>query len=124
MNKGNIYFVKRWGEILHIFDPVFRVNYWYLKVKDFKKAERQLKRIGATCELKRHNDGGFIVLEKFGQEICVIWTRGGKSDIVHECCHAANYVFDKKGIKVNTETDEMFAYYTAFLFKTIKGGGE
>ncbi|MEK7500308.1 MAG: hypothetical protein AAB649_06960 [Patescibacteria group bacterium] len=124
MKKENTYFVKRWGEILHIFDPVFCVNYWYLKVKDFKKAERQLKRIGVTCELKRHNDGGFIVLKKFGQEICVIWTRGLTSDIIHECCHATNYVFEKKGIKLSVETDELFAYYTAFLFKAIKGGSK
>lgn len=120
MSKEKYYIAKKYGDMLHIYDPVFRVNYWYQTIRDFKKAEKLLKRLDIKHEFNRENQGGFTVYEKFGQEICIMWTKGQDSDIVHECCHAANYILEKAGININKETDEIHAYYVSFLFKIIK----
>lgn len=121
-NKNkDTYFVKWWGEMLHIYDPVFRMNYWYQTIKTFDKAQALIKKLGIKHEYKQDCGGGFSVHERFGQEVCLIWTRGSKSDIVHECCHAAGYIFDRAEIKLNKETDELYAYYVSFLYKAITG---
>lgn len=121
-DKSSTYFVKKWGEMLHIWDPIFCVNFWYQTIKDFDKAEKILKNIGIVYKFKQSSDGGFSVHEKFGQEVCIIWTKGKEVDIVHECSHATQYVMNKCGIPHNESTDEIYSYYTGFLFKSITGG--
>jgi len=121
MASKNNYFVQRYGKLIHIYDPIFRANFWYQTVKDFSKATALLKKQGFNYEFKINNNGGFTVYETQGCEVCVMWTKGKDSDIVHECSHATHFVLSKAGIKLNEETDEIYSYYVAFLFKTIKG---
>lgn len=121
LNKYNTYFVKSWGNIIHIYDPIFRFNIWYLTVKNFDKAKKALKILGIKHEFKTNNQGGFSVYERFGQEIGIMWTKGSKIDISHECCHATFYILEKSGIPHNVDTDETYAYHQSFLFKCIVG---
>jgi hypothetical protein len=39
--------------------------------------------------------------------------------IAHEISHAVHYVLSRKGLQLNDETTEIYAYYTQFLTKTI-----
>jgi len=113
------YFVKKWGKMLHIYDPIFRRNFWYQKVKDKEESKKIFKKLGIDYEFKDNTSGGFAVYEKFGQEICIMWTGGKSNDIVHECTHATRWVMEMAGIEHTKETDEIYAYHTAFLFRAI-----
>lgn len=41
-------------------------------------------------------------------------------NIVHECDHIVSRVLDSRGIRLSHETEEVFAYFDEFLFKTIR----
>ncbi len=52
-----------------------------------------------------------------------VWTENRDMDtIVHECVHAANYIFNDVGHKTEAENDELMAYYIMRLFRLARTG--
>jgi hypothetical protein len=110
------FFKKR--KVLHIFDPVFRQNYyiygseWKLKdvIKDLKTMDDEFNydgdyfRAGITVDVRIGGD-----------KVIAIWFMNIPS-LVHECVHGAHWV----GLHRNMETKEEFlAYYTEWLYRVI-----
>lgn len=114
------YISKKWGEILHIFDPIYRQNYYYFNCKTEKNYQKLLKmKFKIDRELK-DKDGGCEVYKQTGIDVCFIWSKGKDiSVIAHEVFHAVHYVLERKGIKLSDETDESYAYLIQFLMKEI-----
>lgn len=122
MKMKNKYISKWTGSILHIYDFIYRQNYYYIDVKTHKEywdiCKRQLNCDVGSKETK--TDGGFNVFKqgKDKTEVCFIWAKE-KRDIVHECFHAIDYTLRHRGIPLNDDTTEAFAYALGFLVDEI-----
>lgn len=120
MKKNDNYIAKRYGEILHIFDPVFKINYYYFGCKKEEDFLKILKIKFKIDKAQHDSDGGFNVFEQHGQEVCFIWARNNDLEvIVHEICHAVHYVLETRGIQLSEKTDEIYCYLSQFLFSNI-----
>ena len=85
----------------------FRKNY---KLNDEEKDKLEMKSSGRTVMLRR---GQTIV------RLSLVKTKIGidVADLAHEIEHAAFLLFDRIGIQHTHESDEVFAYYQAFLMR-------
>lgn len=117
-------YISKWcGKILHIFDPIFMQNIYFVNAKNEIEFAEKIKSIVKIEPRKRSMDGGFKVIEgKYQTEICLIWG-SSYSIIAHECAHAAHYILSRKDIPLNDETTEVYAYYIQFLVKEISRSG-
>lgn len=118
-------YVSKWcGNILHIYDFTYRQNYYYIPARSHKEYQSIcLKELKCKIEDKTETkSGGFNVLvHKTKTDVCYIWAVD-KKDIVHECFHAISYVLRNRGIPLNDDTEEAFAYAIGFLTEQIFEG--
>lgn len=116
------YISKRYGKILHIFDFVFRQNYYYINAigkDDYSKIVKKQLKIDYKFN-KDEKNGGFSIYEQYGHEVCFIWTKGKRYDnVCHECFHAIRYMLEQRGLTINKDTDEIFAYTLQWLVDEI-----
>ena len=115
------YISKQCGEILHIYDPIYKQNYYYFCCKSHKDYQR-IARLKFKIEFKdkTNTDGAFNVFEHGGIEVCFIWTKGRKVELIaHEISHAVSYVLRQKGLPLSDDTEEAYAYLTQFLMNQI-----
>jgi hypothetical protein len=122
MKKKDCLYVSKWvGNILHIYDWTYRQNYYYVRAKTHKEYIDICKR-ELNCNIgikEKETGGGFNVFEHHDKtEVCYIWANA-KRDLVHECFHAVSYVLRSRGIPLNDDTDEAFAYSLGFLVDEI-----
>ena len=124
-DKSNEYISKRYGKILHIFDPIFRLNFYFLYASNWKEAKKFIESY-FKLELPVHGandkDGYFCVLQEpdTQTDVGVIWAR--KNDYVnlaHEVFHAVCWIADCKQIELSRGSEEAFAYLHTFLMRTI-----
>lgn len=122
MKKDKAYISKWCGKILHIFDPIYRQNYYYFNCKTEKEYQKLLKiKFRINTEI-RERDGGCEVYEQSGTDVCFIWSKGRDIPVIaHEIMHAVSYVLRRKGIGLSKETDEAYGYLAQFLMKEILG---
>jgi hypothetical protein len=106
---------KQIGGILHIYDPIFRQNY-YVYSGTPSGFVKEFKRRGITFE-EPEGDGAFKEVEHKGYIFGVIFSRDKTRSLMHECLHAAIWGLGKRGIPVSQEYDEVLAYYQSFLYK-------
>jgi hypothetical protein len=115
--------VSKWvGSILHIYDFTYRQNYYFIPAKTHKEyREICLKELKNKIEPKDKEVGGGFNVFAYGKdktEVCYIWANN-KRNIIHECFHAISYNLRNRGIPLNDDTDEVFAYAIGFLVDEI-----
>ncbi len=108
---------KRQLKIKHIFDPIFRQNYYYFNDKTHESyRKRVLKRFGVELPERSGTSGRFNAIETEGQDIGCIWARDGDMQhIVHECLHAVYFFMEARAIN----NEEVYCYALQFLVKEI-----
>jgi hypothetical protein len=119
------YVAKQCGEILHIFDPVYRQNYYYFNCRSQKDYTSLLK-LKFKIELTpKDTDGAFNVFAQRGTDVCFLWTKGKTPQLVaHEVFHAVSYILRRKGLPLSDDTEEAYAYLIQFLTTEILKHGK
>lgn len=112
---------KDYGELLHIYDPVFKNNIYYILSPDQKVMCQIIKkRFGITKDVHEGTDGRFLSEKWQDYPIGIIWTRNRlPQTIAHEACHATFWALEDKGVKPGFETEEVYAYMIQFIMKEI-----
>lgn len=115
---------KRKSKLIHIWDPVFKQNYYVsygVSRKDFIKQFKEHSDINVV--LKPSTIGAIRVIEAndHSHEIIWIWTETKKLSILfHEVFHAAVRGI---GYRINTdnfvENDEPFAYIAEMIVRKV-----
>ena len=120
-NREPGHFVKNHNGLIHVFDPVYKVNvYACVGNKDkafglFKKYLRHEFDLGGErCR------GKFFSLRFQDQTVGVVWSRDFLIPLIHECLHATFWVMDYRGVELDEKSEEAFTYYHSFLFDSIK----
>jgi len=121
--KKEFNYTSKWvNNILHIYDFIYRQNYYFIPAKTHKEYQTICqKQLNCVIEDKKtETGGGFNVYTqgKHKTEVCFIWANN-KRDIVHECFHAISYTLRHRGIPLNDDTEEAFAYAIGFLTEQI-----
>ena len=114
---------KKYGKIIHIYDPIFKINFYAVKGGSFKKFAEIMKKQLKIDLGEEKVDGKFIVITNGGIDIGLIWGKR-KGELIHECLHATVWALESKGINMSKETDEVYAYYQQFLLNGLDGKGE
>mgnify|MGYP001332340434 CR=1 FL=1 len=117
-NKNTNYVRKWYGKILHIFEPVFRVNIYWIKAKtekEYKSIYEKQFNLPYTGNLK---DGKMCVLEQNGTPVIVLWAND-EVNISHECLHATFWILKEHGVILSEESEEIFCYLQGFLLRAI-----
>lgn len=109
------------GRIKHIYDPIFRQNYYYITSKTHKEYCRIVeKEAGFKDEPREGIEGHCSVFESNDNQIVVIWTKEKRPDLVaHEVLHGIGYTLMHKGLNLTHETEEAYCYLMQFLMKEI-----
>jgi hypothetical protein len=110
--------------VKHIYDPVFRQNYYYFDVKTIETYHNlTLSIFKVPHEVKKtKQDGKFEVYISEGVPICCIWVKDKLPEIIaHECFHAVHWVLKEKGIILSDDSEEAYAYLIQFLMANILG---
>ena len=114
------YISKKIGNIIHVFDPIYMVNFYAVVGMSNKKFCSIIKK-DIKLELpKSDSHGKFYCIKRHGQEIGLIWSTDKTGHLTHECFHATSWALRKKGLELGEDSDEAFAYYQQFLIKNIK----
>jgi len=114
------YINKKIGDIIHVFDPIYMINFYAVVGMSNKKFCSIIKK-DIKLELPNSDsDGKFYEIERKGQKIGLIWATDKSHHLTHECFHATSWALRKKGLELTGDSDEAFAYYQQFLIKAIK----
>lgn len=106
------------GKALHVYDPIFKVNFYFFLGMSFRKYRNNYKAIfGCYPEAKDDISGFFSVEEKHNTPVGCIYADDKGSTLMHECLHASVWAATMRGITLNMDTDEIIAYYQEFLVK-------
>lgn len=94
---------------VHFYSDLYFMNFYFCP-----GWTREEMRSWFGVELEQHCYGIMIPLDT-GIAIWIdkVEKTGG---LVHECVHAANYLFEQKGIRISTKNDEAQAYLVQWIF--------
>jgi len=113
---------KRKGNILHIYDPIFKINYYYVCCPTHKRFREILEKEANITGLaeKKGTAGGCVVSYDIG-EVCCIWTNKKCAGLVaHEVLHAITMLIrDGHKIEFNDHTEEMYCLAMEYAVKAI-----
>lgn len=119
MGKKKEYSRKWFGKILHIFDPIYRMNFYFIRANTWEEYSKIFYKEFKIKEGVDPKDGKFsVVTHKDNIEIAVLWAND-ISILSHECMHAVFWVMNKKDIKLCYESEEAFCYLHDFLMNSI-----
>jgi hypothetical protein len=109
---------------LRIYDSVFRQYYHFFNCDNFSKYKTLLKKyLKITDDVNSGNGycGGLYTynFDDNSKKFCIWCDVGNLSVLVHEIQHCVFETLSYHGINHNSETDEIFSYYTEFLFSSI-----
>jgi hypothetical protein len=117
--KDGIYF-HQWK------DQQYSTNFWVIICPEgMEDVKPFIKRLTRT-ELEISKGSLAMCLQRFqppdDRHNVMILLRAGcpLHNIVHECVHAKNYVFEHHGVRPDVDNDEHEAYYVDYLFKNTK----
>lgn len=118
-NHPKLNYISKWFKnVLHIYDPIYRMNFFYFKgSRKLCNAQAQ-KLFNVTWNLDKNLSGNFSVYIIGGQEAGLIWAADLPA-LVHECTHATIYTLSDRGVGLIDPKGEAYAYYTAFLYREI-----
>jgi hypothetical protein len=114
------YISKKIGNIIHVFDPIYMVNFYAIvgvSNKEFCKAIKQDIKLTLPSS---DSDGKFYEIERHGQKVGLIWSTDKTEHLTHECFHATSWALRKKGLYLGEDSEEAFSYYQQFLIKAIR----
>jgi hypothetical protein len=106
------------------FCDVFLINFYICADFTPEETDREIKRqYDVDVELSKTAGASTIdvVNEKGVYGIFLRIERGRTTELVHECVHMANKVFNRIGYYPALENDEVQAYYVGYLFEKISG---
>lgn len=110
------------GNILYIYEPVFKVNYYYVCCPTHERFREILaKEVNITgIAEKKGTNGGCLVMYDIG-DVCCIWTkRKSPGLIAHEALHAlTSFMFEAHKIPLNDQTEEMYCLQIEYLVNAI-----
>ncbi len=114
------YLKKRWGKVLHIFEPTLRQNYYFIYAKDRNEYLKIVKkRFNIQLPIK-DAVGAFNVIAQGDTDVCLLWANiKDVCNIAHECFHAIIYSLQQRDIELSSKTEEIYAYHLAFLMRAI-----
>ncbi len=117
------YVCKRYKNIIHIWEPVFQSNYYYIIAKDYKEFCVIAKKC-LDCEPQDADwepMGHTSCFEKKGVgTLVLIWTKEHKADVIaHECFHAVFQELKVRGVRLSMDSDELYCYMLQLLMKSI-----
>ena len=121
------YISRCYGNIIHIYDPIYRENIWVLispDKKDYFKVYKQHFGKDAPDIDYDHIQARYSVGEKEQDkekfQIHLIWLKKFTiHHLVHELLHCVGYILRQKETYLSEHTDEVYAYYMEFLVKEI-----
>ncbi|MBX4189800.1 hypothetical protein KW791_00660 [Candidatus Parcubacteria bacterium] len=117
------YVVKSYGSLIHIWEPVFQSNYYYVIAPNYAGYCQVIKHHFDidVSEEKQHEPLGHTTC--YAQEsgtLIFIWTREHSPDVIaHECFHAVSFELRARGVRLAEDSDELYAYMIQFLMKSI-----
>ena len=121
--KKRQYVVKSYDSIIHIWEPVFQSNYYYVKAKSYEEYCAVVKHhfgIDVRQEKQHEPLGHTTCYEKDGGTLVFIWTKERKPEVIaHECFHALFFELRARGVRMAEDSDELYAYMIQFLMKSI-----
>ena len=124
MSKNN-YVLRQCGRILHIFEPIYRINYYFVTAKNWIDARKFIEShfmVKLERDLKERS-GYFCILNKNKTECGVIWAvKNDYPYLAHEILHAVCWSMDRVGIKLSAESEEAYTYLHTFLMRSILKG--
>lgn len=107
--------------IKHIFDPIYRQNYWYICTPTHAEFRKIVLKAGIKIEEKHNTDGGMYVYEQTKGQVIVLWTKNKTADLLaHEIMHAVSYCLRRKGLPLTDDSEEAYCYLFQYLMKEIK----
>lgn len=119
MPKWCRYVAKQTMDILHVFDPIYRKNFYICAGMGSAKFVRVMKKQINIDIPKPDGLGRFMVVEICGMNNGVIWSKDRGEILRHELLHASIWTLRNAGIEVNEHTEEALAYHTDFLFRCV-----
>lgn len=112
---------------LFLYEPVFKENFWIsynVKREDVLRAAKKHNVVGfeiseeVTGKMfscgKRNNNGGRVV------DMSLIWIWVSEPDIpalAHECVHAVTDMFEERGMSLDFNSSEAYAYMVEWLMR-------
>lgn len=115
---------KRYGSTVHIYDPIFTVNFYAATKIKHSTFQRNMKRDwGLNVPDPGRACGKFWVLEhgESDQEVGLIWADNDHAHLLHECFHATHWLLSSRGLSLCDESEEIYAYHQTFLFRCARG---
>jgi hypothetical protein len=110
-------------KVITVHDPVYTATYKIVYGAPFKQFASLVKH---TCNeiLEDSSCDGLCFVSSKPNYIWVYTEERKLTILIHELHHAMFRVLDSRGIKLNRETEEVYAYYIEYLTNAIlsKGG--
>lgn len=106
--------------IIHI--PLYRYQITVIDTDSTEQVyglyEIELEEIFADCQRKDYKD---IEENKFYDNCFLIFnsTKIGVGEVVHECLHAMNYLYEDRGIKYDLDNDEYSCYLLQYIVQEV-----
>ena len=96
-------------------DPIFGGNFWFCIGSKDEFADFVYKKDGYEVNRDVEVDGKMVKIIGGRQ---FIWIQNKDiSVLIHEIVHMVNNNMDRVAIPLSVDTDEVYAFYTQFLFK-------
>lgn len=111
------------AKVVIVHEPLFNVDIFVQrggKLNDcIKKYAAKLKREAWELEENSGRMGHFTTV--IGHKSSCIWLheKAGLGTVAHESFHATCEILKRSGVKLNTHTEETYAYYLQFLINQI-----
>lgn len=124
MKNKKQYVVKKYGDaLIHIWEPVFRSNFYYVIAPTYAEFGKVVKHhFDIQIAEKEQNEplGHTTAFPQDEGTLVFIWTKNNSPDVIaHECFHAVAMELLDRGIKLSGDSDELYAYMLQFLMKSI-----
>ena len=101
-------------EYLVIFAPNYK------KFCEITKSEIRFSPRQEEGDEDGHVTGEFIGLVNEHSSLGIIWASDKTVNLVHELFHACAWTLRNRDIELTQDTEETYAYYYAYLYRTIK----
>jgi hypothetical protein len=109
--------------IIWILDNVYMQEYLIIFAPTYKKFCEIIKKEINFSPRQGENDesvtGEFNGLTNKGGSLGIIWSSDKTINLVHEIYHACAWALRNRDIYLTEDTEESYAYYYTFLYRTI-----
>lgn len=110
---------------VEIYDPVFKLVFYFVQTpseKSFKKLVREKFKILLDVEEWEEGDSFGLITKQEG--VIFLWLNSKRAKVdrmftlMHETQHLAVTCLGSKGVQLDENTQEIFAHYHEYLFRT------